>query len=114
MTSSDEIYERLNRAFGKGTIHSWPTISRRAPRWWEIRCKKHERRINQALKMAGLAPLTEAGRKSYWQQIRVGQGVYEDAGSYLWRAWSAALGLPYSEPCLTYKGLFGSEFGEAS
>lgn len=113
MTRRD-FYNELNKAFGVATIHSWPVILEEAPRWWHFNCRRRERRIHEALQRVGLRPITQADRHAYWAQIRVGQGVYEDAGSFLWRAWSAALGLPFEEPHLTYRGLIAREFGEAS
>ncbi|MBR0900695.1 hypothetical protein JQ616_37565 [Bradyrhizobium tropiciagri] len=40
----------------------------------------------------------------FWEQVRYGQGICEDAGGYDWRCWCAALSLPFRQPTFTYSG----------
>ncbi|MET4121821.1 hypothetical protein ABIB85_008260 [Bradyrhizobium sp. JR1.5] len=40
----------------------------------------------------------------FWEQVRYGQDVYEDAGGYDRRCWCAAFGLSFRAPTLTYSG----------
>lgn len=105
MPADDERYDAMCKAFGTRTCHGWPMIPREKPRWWQRRMRRVERSINETIASVGHDPITEEDRAAYWKQVRMGQGIYEDAGGYIWRCWCAALSLPYEEPELTYKGL---------
>ena len=62
------------------------------PPWWAWRWRRHDRRIIQALKDAGLPALTDEGRARYYSS---GPQGFEDAGGAWSRRWCAALGLSY-------------------
>lgn len=100
----DEAYAKLCSAFGD-TVYRWPTPFQRKPPWWSRRGRREEARINAALALIGRGPVTELFRSTYWGEIRKGQGVYEDAGGYLWRCWAVAAGLRRAEPMITYQDI---------
>lgn len=109
--TQDEMHDRLSKEFGT-TIWKWPPILRRAPRWWQRSMKRQEARVNSALAAVGKGPVTLGMRDLFWEQIRLGQDIYEDAGGYVWRCWCAALGLPFRAPTFTYSGFCAaSEIG---
>lgn len=68
------------------------------PRWWEFELRRRERHIQRILSEAGLPPLTEDGRKRYFQAEPQG---FEDAGGAWSRKWCAALGLAYRDAFTT-------------
>lgn len=103
MNEEDNIFNKLEEVFGC-TVHHWSSIPRRRPSWAQWHLRRAEARINDALKAVGKGPITDEMRDTFWQQVRMGQDVYEDAGGYFWRCWKAALGLPFEWPQCTYSG----------
>lgn len=96
-----EVEQGLARAFGTA-VHWWPAPLQSAPRWWQWRQRRHDRRIAAALRQVRMGPFTQDMRDRYWQQVRRGQLVSEDAGGFCWRCWCAALELPYEAAGVTY------------
>lgn len=78
----------------------WPPVWERRPRWWNFRAKREEAEV---VRMFG--QISESGRLAFWEELRKGQSVYEDAGGYLIRCYRAAFGLPVDEP-YTYHSAF--------
>lgn len=105
----DAVYDRLVAGFGTH-VHHWPDIPRQRPRWWQRAMIKKERRINAVLATIGKGPITDRMREIFWTEVRKGQDYREDAGGYILRCWSAALGFPYQEAIFTYSGYRAPDF----
>lgn len=76
------------QAWGAHPI-SWPRPPRQRPSWWQF----GERRTLGRLE-AMFDQLSNEALARYYEQARLGQSAYEDAGGYLLRCYRAMLGLP--------------------
>lgn len=94
------------------TVHDYPVLWRYAPKWWEFKKSRFERRLADGFKMFGLPPITQEMRDMYWREVRKGQSVYEDAGGYMLRCWLVALGADCEEP-YTYSEAISDLFEDA-
>ncbi|KGT79304.1 hypothetical protein MA20_12865 [Bradyrhizobium japonicum] len=101
--TEEETFEALEKYFGC-TVHGWPCIPRARARWWQRRDRHVDRLVDGALTAIGRAPYTPEMSALFWEQVRYGQDICEDAGGYDWRCWCAALELPFRAPTLTYSG----------
>lgn len=99
---SDAVHEAFRRTFDT-TVHDWPHPFRRPPRFWQRKAVARERRLNDALVRQGYSPVTQEMRDRFYEQVSIGQDIYEDAGGYVWRCWQAMLGLPFAPALLSYK-----------
>lgn len=100
----DITYANLVVEFGEH-VYRWPEMALTTPTWWHFKQRERERQINRALAAVGLGPITDGMRAEYWRQIHLGQDIFEDAGGYLWRCWSAAIGLDYAPALLFYRDI---------
>ncbi|CDX26923.1 hypothetical protein MPL3356_60620 [Mesorhizobium plurifarium] len=73
--------------------YTWPRPPQRRPRWWQFRERRNLARLE-----AMFDHLSDEALGRYYQQVRLGQSVYEDAGGYLLRCYRAMLGLPVELP----------------
>ena len=99
----ETVFRRLEQHFGT-TVHGWPCIPRARARWWQFRARQVDKLVDGALTAIGRGPYTPFMSALFWEQVRYGQDVCEDAGGYDWRCWCAALGLPFKHPTCTYSG----------
>jgi hypothetical protein len=79
-------------------VHDFPALGRKPARWWQLKARHFEARLDLALQLMGLPTVTQEMRDIYWAEVRKGQSVYEDAGGYLWRCWRAAFDQSVNEP----------------
>ncbi|WP_157113124.1 hypothetical protein [Bradyrhizobium embrapense] len=101
--TADETFDALEKHFGT-TVHGWPCIPRTRARWWQFRARREDKLVDSALAAIGRGPFTPEMSRVFWEQVRYGQDICEDAGGYDWRCWCAALGLPFRRPTFTYSG----------
>ena len=72
---------------------SWPRPPRRRPRWWQFEAKRRLARLE-----AAFDHLSDHDLARYYDEVALGQSVYEDAGGYMLRCYRAMLGLPVEAP----------------
>lgn len=72
---------------------SWPVPPRKRPCWWQFSARK-----NLAALEYVLGELPNEALARFWRERAEGQSVYEDAGGYLLRCYSAMLGEETQEP----------------
>jgi hypothetical protein len=94
------------------TVHDYPCLPRRMPRWWQFRVRKRLKKLDTAFALFDLSPITQEMCDRFWSESSKGQSVYEDAGGYMMRCWYAAFSLPTDEP-YTYRQAF-SDLTEAA
>lgn len=92
----DRVYRLLTILLGD-SIHSWPPFPRRRARWWQVRLRRSEWAIDEIFGYAFGRRFTDEDCAKFHHQKARGQLVTEDAGGFLWRCWSAALGLPFED-----------------
>ena len=100
----DRVLALMMAGFGT-TVYFWPVPRSTPPKWWQRNDRKQEKPIIAVVSALGLGPVDQDFRDRFWEQRRYGQGVYEDAGSYLWRCWCAALRLPFEPVAVVYKDI---------
>ena len=66
---------------------SWPRPPREMPRWWQFRVKRRLRGLESVF-----GPIDAAALDRYWQEVRKGQSIYEDAGGAMLRCYAAMIG----------------------
>lgn len=71
----------------------WPEPPEKMPRWWQFKLRKRLKELEIVF-----GPLDQEALDRYHIEIGIGQSIIEDAGGYLFRAYSAMLGLPVQLP----------------
>ena len=80
------------KVWGAHPMH-WPRPPRCRPRWWQFEAKRRLARLESMFDR-----LSNEDLARYYEQVRLGQSVYEDAGGYMLRCYRAMLGLPVDAP----------------
>lgn len=71
----------------------WPFPCEIKPRFWQRKGRSMDREVTKVF-----GRFDEADRRAFWKEIRKGQGIYEDAGGFLLRAYRAFVNLPVEPP----------------
>lgn len=93
MDSTRFMEDRANWKWNTTHPMEWPRPPRKMPRWWNIWGYASLRDTEEVF---GLIDQSDLDR--FWAEHAKGQSVYEDAGGYLIRCYSALMGEDTEEP----------------
>lgn len=93
---SDEKALAFFKDWFQDSLFFWPIPYSEKPGFFDRAKRKRERKIRDALAQLGLCEgkhISDAQRDLFWREVRLGQAVFEDASTAMWRPWQVILGL---------------------